>query len=133
MTYQISEQGTLVKRSYTVDEVMARVVKEGIKFVDLQFTDVPGRLRHVSIPSEMMTEGMFKDGVAKLDGSSVRGFVEINESDMLLVPDPSTFGIFPWMEEGIKTARLICNVRSGDGAGRFRRDPRGSPRLPSRS
>ncbi len=113
-----------MRRVLTVSEVMDRLSREAVKFVDLQFTDVPGRLRHVSIPAEMMTERMFSDGVAKLDGSSVKGFVEINESDMMLVPDPSTFGVIPWSEEGIRTARLICDVRSGYGAGRFSRDPR---------
>ena len=124
MTFQISEKGELVKKALTVSEVMDRLTKEGIKFVDLQFTDVPGRLRHVTLPSEMLAEKIFSEGVAKLDGSSVRGFVEINESDMMLVPDPSTFGVIPWVDEGIKTARLICDVRSGYGGGRFSRDPR---------
>ena len=113
-----------MKKALTVSEVMDRLTKEGIKFVDLQFTDVPGRLRHVTLPSEMLAEKIFSEGVAKLDGSSVRGFVEINESDMMLVPDPSTFGVIPWVDEGIKTARLICDVRSGYGGGRFSRDPR---------
>ena len=77
----------------------------------------------MSIPSEMMHEKMFSDGVAKLDGSSVRGFVEIQESDMLLVPDPSTYGVIPWIEDSVKTARLICDIKSGYGGGRFSRDP----------
>ncbi|MDG6909277.1 MAG: type I glutamate--ammonia ligase [Nitrososphaerota archaeon] len=124
MTYQLTEKGELVRKALTASEVLDRLYKEKVKFVDLQFTDVPGRLRHVSIPAEMMAEKMFSEGVAKLDGSSVKGFVEINESDMMLVPDPSTFGVFPWMEESIKTGRLICDVRSGYGAGRFSRDPR---------
>jgi len=124
LTYQLTEKGELAKRVLTTEDVMDRLSREGFKFVDLQFVDVPGRLRHVSIPSEMMAEKMFVEGVAKLDGSSVKGFVEINESDMLLVPDASTFGVIPWMDEGIKTARLMCNVRSGFGAGRFSRDPR---------
>ena len=125
MTFQLTEKGELVRKVLGVDEVMDRISKEGVKFVDLQFTDVPGRLRHVSIPSEMMREEIFSEGAAKLDGSSVKGFVEINESDMMLVPDPSSFGVFPWVEEGIKTARLVCDVRSGYGGGRFSRDPRG--------
>ena len=125
MTFQLTEKGELVRKALGVDEVLDSIRREGIKFVDLQFTDVPGRLRHVSIPSEMMKEEIFSEGAAKLDGSSVKGFVEINESDMMLVPDPSTFGVIPWIEEGIRTARLICDVRSGYGAGRFSRDPRG--------
>jgi len=124
LTYKITDDGRFVKRSFTPTEVLDMVEKDGVKFVDLQFTDVPGRLRHVSIPSEMVQESMFSEGVAKLDGSSVRGFVEIQESDMLLVPDPSTYGVIPWIEDSVKTARLICDIRSGYGAGRFSRDPR---------
>ncbi len=124
MTCKITEDGKFVKRTFNPAEVLDMVEKQGVRFVDLQFTDVPGRLRHVSIPSEMMHEKMFSEGVAKLDGSSVRGFVEIHESDMLLVPDPSTYGVIPWIEDSLKTARLICDVRSGYGAGRFSRDPR---------
>lgn len=124
MTFKITDDGKFVKRTFAPAEVLEMVEKQNVKFVDLQFTDVPGRLRHVSIPSEMMNENMFSDGVAKLDGSSVRGFVEIHESDMLLVPDSSTYGVIPWIEESVKTARLICDVRAGYGAGRFSRDPR---------
>jgi len=124
LTYKITQDGKFVKRSFSPADVIDLVEKDGAKFVDLQFTDVPGRLRHVSIPSEMMNEKMFSDGVAKLDGSSVRGFVEIHESDMLLVPDASTYGLVPWIEDSVKTARLICDVRAGYGAGRFSRDPR---------
>jgi glutamine synthetase len=125
LTFKLTEKGELIRKVLSVEEAMDRIHKEGVKFVDLQFTDVPGRLRHVGIPSEMMKEEIFSEGAAKLDGSSVKGFVEINESDMMLVPDPSTLGVIPWVDEGIKTARLICDVRSGYGAGRFSRDPRG--------
>ncbi|MDA4120771.1 MAG: type I glutamate--ammonia ligase [Thaumarchaeota archaeon] len=124
MTFKISTDGKFVKRSFTPPEVLELVESQGVKFVDLQFTDVPGRLHHVSIPAEMMMEEMFTAGVAKLDGSSVKGFVEIHESDMLLVPDASTYGSIPWIDDSVKTARLICDVRSGYGAGRFSRDPR---------
>src|SRR3989442_6964097 len=95
----------------------------GIAFVDLHLTDVPGRLRHVTIPAEMISEKTFTDGVAKLDGSSIKGFTEIFESDMVLLPDPSTFGVIPW-EGTYKTARLICDVMVGFGRGKFARDPR---------
>jgi glutamine synthetase len=124
VTFKITEDGKFVKRTFSAGEVLERIEKDAVKFVDLQFTDVPGRLRHVTLPSEMMEEEMFTEGVAKLDGSSVKGFVEINESDMLLVPDASTFGVIPWIEDSVKSARLICDVRSGYGAGRFSRDPR---------
>jgi len=111
-------------RTFAPVDVLAAIKKENVKFVDLQFTDVSGRIRHVTLPVEMMNEDMFKEGVAKLDGSSVKGFVEIHESDMLLVPDPSTYAVIPWIEDSIKTARLICDVKAGFGAGRFSRDPR---------
>ena len=124
VTFKITADGKFEKRTFSPREVLDDIGRDGVKFVDLQFTDVPGRLRHVTLPSEMMEEGMFSDGVAKLDGSSVRGFVDINESDMLLVPDASTFGVIPWTEDALRTARLICDVRAGYGAGRFSRDPR---------
>lgn len=124
MTFKITESGKFVKRTFEPAQVLEMLETQVVKFVDLQFTDVPGRLRHVTLPTEMMSEEMFKDGVAKLDGSSVRGFVEIHESDMLLVPDASTYGMIPWIEDQVKTARLICDVRAGYGAGRFSRDPR---------
>jgi glutamine synthetase len=124
LVFKITADGAFVKRSFTPAQVLETISSQGVKFVDLQFTDVPGRLRHVSIPAEMMQVKMFSEGVAKLDGSSVKGFVEIQESDMLLVPDSSTYGNVPWIEDSIKTARLICDVRAGYGAGRFSRDPR---------
>ena len=124
MTYRILPNGSFVPRQFTPTEVLALLRKDRVKFLDLQFTDVPGRLRHVTLPLEMVNEEMFREGVSKLDGSSVRGFVEIQESDMLLVPDPSTYGVIPWIEDSLKTARLICNVSRGFGAGRFSRDPR---------
>ena len=124
MTFKITDDGKIVKRTFTPDQVLDLIDRDSVKFVDLQFTDVPGRFRHVSVPSEMMEEGMFSEGVAKLDGSSVKGFVEIHESDMLLVPDASTYGVVPWIDDGVKTARLICDVNMGFGGGRFSRDPR---------
>jgi glutamine synthetase len=124
LVFKVTGDGKFVKRSFTPEDVLGMVSKDRVKFVDLQFTDVPGRLRHVTLPSEMMEKGMFTEGVAKLDGSSVKGFVDIHESDMLLVPDASTYGVVPWMEDEVKTARLICDVRAGFGRGRFGRDPR---------
>jgi glutamine synthetase len=124
LTFKVTEDGRFVKRTFTPAEAMDLLRSDRVRFVDLQFTDVPGRLRHVTVPAEMMEEGMFSEGVAKLDGSSVKGFVDIHESDMLLVPDPSTYGVFPWSEEGLRTARFICDVKEGFGRGRFSRDPR---------
>src|SRR5207245_1930603 len=97
-------------RNYTSIDVMKRLEVEKVTFVDLQFTDVPGRLQHVTIPSSSLDEDSFRDGVPKLDGSSIRGFTDIHESDMLLTPDPITFGVLPWSPDHLKTARMICDV-----------------------
>ncbi len=123
MPYDISARGGFVKRRRTPKQVLDEIAEKEIAFIDLQLTDVPGRLRHVTIPSEMISEKTFSDGMAKLDGSSVKGFTEIFESDMILLPDPSTFGTIPW-EATYKTGRLICDVVVGFGGGRFGRDPR---------
>src|SRR2546425_9947411 len=122
LPYDISAQGSFLKRRRTPRQVLDVIEEMGIAFVDLHLTDVPGRLRHVTIPAEMISERTFIDGVAKLDGSSVKGFTEIFESDMILLPDPSTFGVIPW-EGTYKTARLICDVMVGFGRGKFARDP----------
>jgi len=122
--FKVTEQGEFVPWNFTPEEVFSSIAENHVKFIDLQFTDVPGRLRHVTLPTEMMEKKIFAEGAGKLDGSSVRGFVEIHESDMVLVPDPSTFGIVPWTEDSLKTARLICDINAGYGQGRFSRDPR---------
>jgi glutamine synthetase len=124
LPFDISPKGTFVQRKLTSKAAMQQLASKKVKFVDLQLTDIPGRLRHVTMPTEMMSEELFREGVAKLDGSSVKGFVEIFESDMLLVPDPSTFGVIPWGEPEYLTARFICDVNVGQGKGRFQKDPR---------
>ncbi|HYW83924.1 MAG TPA: glutamine synthetase beta-grasp domain-containing protein, partial [Spirochaetia bacterium] len=103
---------------------MTEIKEKNVKYVDLQFMDVPGRIQHVSIPLNMLEEDIFDVGVAKLDGSSIKGFAEIYESDMLLVPDPSTYALIPWGDERYPTGRLICDIQWGFGKGRFSRDPR---------
>ncbi|MDG7016306.1 MAG: glutamine synthetase, partial [Nitrososphaerota archaeon] len=104
MTFRVTEDGKFVRRTFSPEEAMVMLKKDGARFVELQFTDVPGRLRHVTLPTEMMEEEFFSEGVAKLDGSSVKGFVDIQESDMLLVPDASTYGVIPWTEGPLKAA-----------------------------
>ncbi len=110
--------------SMTSEDVIAALQQHDVKFVDLQFTDILGKLHHVTISAVYIDDNTFTEGVAKLDGSSIRGFAEIHESDMLLRPDPATFTIIPWSLEGKKTARMLCNIYKGFGGGRFSRDPR---------
>lgn len=108
----------------SVSGLMRRIVDEGIRFIDLQFTDVPGRLQHVTVPVGRFSTKFFVEGVPKLDGSSIRGFAEIFESDLVLKPDPSTFAVIPWGSAENKCARFLCDVYVGYGGGRLSRDPR---------
>jgi len=105
----------------TAEEVLKKVKEEGIKFIRLQFTDINGTIKNVEIPSEEL-ETAFEKGIM-FDGSSIEGFVRIEESDMYLRPDPDTFAVLPWTSENIKSARLICDVYTPDGKP-FEGDPR---------
>ncbi len=120
----IREGSKIKPRKYTKTDVLSQMNDDKVKFVDLQFTDVPGRLQHVTVPMESLDDDAFEDGVPKLDGSSIRGFTDIYESDMLLIPDPVTYGTLPWTPENIRAARMICDVSKGFGMGRFSKDPR---------
>ena len=104
---------------------MQKLKNERIKFLDLQFTGLTGRFHHTTMASNMFHKEDFEDGLPKLDGSSIRGFTEIHESDLILRPDPSTYATIPWIEKD-STARLICDILTG-GSERnpFPRDPRG--------
>ncbi|MDX6514631.1 MAG: glutamine synthetase [Gaiellaceae bacterium] len=94
-------------------DVLARVDKEGVEFVLLWFTDLEGHLKSFAItPSEL--EGALDDGMG-FDGSSITGFNAIEESDMVAIPDPSTYAVLPYREGETKTARMICDVVTPDG------------------
>ena len=103
---------------------MRRLKEDNIKFLDLQFTGLFGRFHHTTMDAKMFRLDDFASGLPKLDGSSIRGFTEIHESDLIIRPDPSTYATIPWI--GTPTARLICDILSG-GSKRetFPRDPRG--------
>ena len=118
----IGGKATHVK--YSSDEVFSRIKHEGIKFIDLQFTSLPGRFHHTTISADTFTPQQMEDGLPKLDGSSIVGFTDIADSDLILKPDPSTFAVIPWIEDK-KTARLLCDVYWGGGRGRLESDPRG--------
>lgn len=110
--------------TYTPSDVLKIIKEKNIKFLDMQFTGLLGRFHHTTVNAAMFDESSIKDGMPKLDGSSIRGFTEIHESDMVLKPDPNTFAMIPWTE-GDMTARMICDVHWGHGGGRLSRDPRG--------
>ena len=110
------------------EEVVRKLEAENVRWVQLFYTDVFGGLNQVDIPRTALDPEMFRSGVPKLDGSSVRGFREIFESDMLLVPDPSTLATIPWIPEAGKTVRFICDVRLGASHETYDHDPRGVAR-----
>lgn len=102
-----------------VEDVLEKLDKLGIKWINLQFTDVVGVFRQVTVSRELLTPKAFEDGLGKLDGSSVKGFTGIEESDLNLKPIKETFAVVPWLD-GV--GRMICTVYRG--ADRFPKDPR---------
>ena len=94
---------------------------EGIGIIDLKFTDLPGTLQHVSIPLSEFTEDNIAEGYG-FDGSSIRGFKAIDESDMLLMPDTATAYVDPFFE--IPTLHVICDILDPVTRDQFSRDPR---------
>jgi len=105
----------------TTSEIIKEIKKQKIQFIYLQFTDITGALKSVSIIAEKLKD-VIESGLW-FDGSSIEGFARIFESDMLLRPDLDTFCIIPWSEQGRKAARLICDVYSPDNKP-FAGDPR---------
>lgn len=96
------------------DEILARAKEANVRFVRLQFTDILGVVKNVAIPVESLPAALA--GEIMFDGSSIEGFVRVEESDMYLMPDPSTFAIFPWMAGEAPTARLMCDIINPDGS-----------------
>ena len=105
----------------TPADVIKLAQDEGIEIIDLKFTDLPGTLHHVGIPPNELTEDLFAEGTG-FDGSSIRGFQTIDESDMLLVPDASTAVVDPVYK--IKTLSLLCDIRDPLTGSSYTRDPR---------
>jgi glutamine synthetase len=103
------------------DDVVAFARDRDVHLVDLKFTDLPGTWQHFAVAARELSEGLLTEG-AGFDGSSIRGFQEINESDMLLVPDPATALIDPFHE--FPTLSLICDVRDPISGESYTRDPR---------
>ena len=102
-------------------DVIALVQEKGVVMVDLKFTDLPGTWQHFTIPADQLGEDVFGDGLG-FDGSSIRGFQRIHESDMLLVPDPRTAFVDPVCQ--VPTLSLICDVRDPITGEPYSRDPR---------
>jgi len=109
----------------TKEDVLAKIESEDVDFLRLQFTDILGTAKNVSIPAHQ-AEKAFEEGIY-FDGSSIEGFVRIQESDMRLEPDPDTFAVLPWRSQrgdDTTSARLICNVINTSTGEPFEGDPR---------
>jgi len=98
--------------SLSENEIIARCGEEKVHFLRLQFTDIDGVIKNVEVPRSQFEKAL--DGQIMFDGSSIEGFTRIEESDMLLVPDLETFGVFPWDTEHGRVGRLICDIANTD-------------------
>ena len=107
--------------NYTKQDVLRIAREQDVKFVRLQFTDIMGTLKNVAITVEQLEKAL--DNKCMFDGSSIEGFVRIEESDMYLRPDVNTFTIFPWRPQAGKVARIICDVYTSEQKP-FEGDPR---------
>ena len=105
----------------TIEQIVNTVKNNSIRMLRLQFTDILGGVKNIGIPGHNI-EQVLREGVL-FDGSSIEGFVRIEESDMRLLPDPATFTVLPWKPASQSEARLICDVVHPDGSP-FLGDPR---------
>lgn len=103
--------------------VLKKIKDEEIGYVDLRFTDPKGKMQHVTFTAEMVDEDLMADGTM-FDGSSIEGWKDINESDMVLMPDPSTAKMDPFYQQD--TLTLFCDVLEPDDGSAYNRDPRGT-------
>jgi len=107
---------------HSQEQVLKTIQEKNVEFLRLQFTDIQGIVKNVAIPATQMGKAL-KNGIS-FDGSSIEGFARIQESDMVLRPDLSTFSLLPWRtKDGSNEARLICDVHLPNGKP-FEGDPR---------
>lgn len=99
--------------AYTENDVLRLVAEEDVKFIRLQFTDVFGRMKNLAITAGELERALA--GQVMIDGSSIDGFAQTDESDQFLRPDPGSFVIYPWRPSRGKVARLMCDVCNADG------------------
>lgn len=113
----------MARKTFTKEEIKQIVADENVEFIRVTFTDVLGAIKNVEVPTSQLDKVL--DNNLMFDGSSIEGFVRINESDMYLYPDLSTFMIFPWATDGHggKVARLIADIYTADREP-FAGDPR---------
>ncbi|MCC6704044.1 MAG: glutamine synthetase [Thermomicrobiales bacterium] len=115
------DRSAILGPSPSLEEILGVIEAEGVKFIDLQFSDVLGTVKSVTIPAKAFKH--VATGGQWIDGSSIAGYARIAESDMYLTPDLSTFAILPWDQDEAKSARVICWVHNPNGDP-FPGDPR---------
>ena len=99
---------------YSNDDIKRMIAENNVQFIKLQFVDINGQVKNLAVPSEHIDRVLNND--IMLDGSSIKGFRNIETSDMFFYPDKNTFQILPWQErDGRKSARLICDIYNADG------------------
>ena len=111
----------MAKQNYSKDDIRTMAKEEDVRFLRLMFTDLFGIIKNVEVPISQLEKLL--DNKLMFDGSSIDGFVRIEESDMYLYPDLSTWMVFPWGNEHGKVARIICEVYTNDRKP-FAGDPR---------
>ena len=101
--------------SEKVQKILEQAERDRVKFLRLQFSDILGTIKNVEVPDSQFADAL--NGLVMFDGSSIEGFVRIEESDMVLKPDLDTFRVFPWADaSGEKVARIICDIANPDGS-----------------
>lgn len=104
-----------------IKQIFEMCESQGVRMVDLKFSDLPGTWQHLTVPISQLTEEAFEEGF-NFDGSSLRGWKSIQDSDMKMIPDPSTALIDPFME--VPTLSLVCDIVNPDTYEAYNRDPR---------
>src|ERR687895_2293195 len=103
---------TISKRRTGSEDVLRRLEDDGVEFIRFWFTDILGQLKSFAVGKEEL-EGALEEGMG-FDGSSITGFNAIEESDMIAMPDPSTFAVLPWRPQEKAVARMFCDVVTPD-------------------
>src|SRR5881396_3064084 len=117
----LTVEGYVTGREVQAKDVLALAQEHGVRMVDFKFTDLPGTWQHLGLSIEALDEEAFAEGLG-FDGSSIRGFQEIAESDMILLPDPATALVDPFHER--RTLSIVCNVIDPITRDPYSRDPR---------
>jgi glutamine synthetase len=124
----VAETAGTGERGMTAEQALKAIKDQNLRWIELFYTDLFGGFNHIHMPSHTLDLEAFESGIPKLDGSSVKGFREIYESDMILKPDPATFGVMSAQSATGGTARFICDILVGATKEPYTHDPRGIAR-----